>query len=141
MTYEKIFNFRTYTANQCRSYINTRIQIFIKGKRGTIRTIWNLKTTLLSIYSRSNEDRETSTNSRHKDCFYSQAIPKVGKGASTICKVQGSKTKRYSYTCIGRFTSQGSLKWGKQKNRIEISNWNILLTDWHPLKFHKPIRF
>src|SRR4030042_6375394 len=141
MTYEKIFNVRAYTANQCCTYIDKEIQNFVKGKQSTIRKVWDLKTTGLSIYSRSNEGWGTDTNSRHKDCFYSQAIPETGKGTSTICKVQGSKIKRYSYTCTGSFTSQGSLKWRKGKNRIEISNWNTLLIDCHPKRSFKPTGF
>ena len=116
MTYEKIFNVRAYTADQCCTYIDKQIQIFVKGKQSTGRKIRDFNTTVLSIYSGSNEDWETDTSSRHKDCFYSQAIPETGKGTSTICKDQGSKIKRYSNTSTGSFTSQGSLKWRKEKN-------------------------
>jgi retron-type reverse transcriptase len=139
MTHGQIFQLRTSETHQFCTCIYQSTRYYCKSGISDDRSIWHLETSSLPVYSGSQDDQKRCANSRYKNCFYRQAVPKFDSSSSTTCQGHRKNIKRNRNTVLGGVSPKWTKAWLKEIKLQEKYSWNIVLTDYQPRKFLKHI--
>ena len=141
MTHGQIFQHRTCTAHQFRTFTHQAPLHCCTGSCSNGGSIWHFQTTSLSVYSRSKNNWKACSNSGPKDSLYGQAIPESDSGASATCKENWKNIKRDCHSGSGNFSPKWREAWLREAKFQNRSSLNIVLTDCLLRKSFKFISF
>lgn len=134
VTYGEILKYRTRKAYQHRSRSNQRTWYCCRGSCRNGRSLPNLKTPSIPIYSRGTEDWRQNSHTRFQNHIYRKAISKADSNNTRLCQSFRTYHKRYRNQGLRKIFIQRPKAWllGDQLQNKFV--WNIVLTDYQPRK-------
>lgn len=131
MTYDKILQTGTSSANQHCVGIDKKRRIIIKCCNGIGETIWYLQTPSIPLCARSRIDWKTGPRPGCEACLYGEAIQESDQSTSKICKEHRAKLERDCDSSARSLFAKRSEAWLRGKNALGRLSWNTAMTGCH----------
>ena len=128
MTYDKILQAGTSSANQYCVGIDKKRRIIIKCCNGIGETISYLQAPSIPLCARSRIDWKTGPRPGCKDCLYGEAIQESDQSTSKICKDHRAKLERDRDSSARGLFEKRSEAWLRGGNALGRSSWNTAMT-------------
>jgi len=130
----KILKYRTRKAHQRRYRADKRIWYRCQSSSRNGRSLPNLKTPSIPIYSRGTEDWRQSSYTRLQNYIYRKAISKADSNDARLCQSFRTYHKRYRNPGLRKIFLQRPKAWLLENQLQNKFIWNIVLTDYQPRK-------
>ena len=130
----KILKYRTRKAHQRRYRADQRIWYRCQGSSRNGRSLPNLKTPSIPIYSRGPEYWRKSSYTRFQNYIYRKAISKADSKNTRLCQSFRTYHKRYRNPGLRKIFIQRPKAWLLENQLQNKFIWNIVLTDYQPRK-------
>ncbi len=136
MTHGQIFQQRASAANKCSAFAYQSKRYHSSSRKCNGRSIRNLQTSGISLYSRSSKNWSPYSDTRSQNRVYSQASTQSNPKAATVFYKIRTLSERGSYTGSGNFSAQRQRAWQKKGEYQDRSSLNFALIDWQPRSLH-----
>jgi|GEM_PF-3895693 len=130
----KILKYRTRKAHQRRHRADQRIWYHYQGYSRNGRSLPNLKTPSIPIYSRGTEDWRQNSHTRFQNYIYRKAVSKTDSNNTRLCQSFRAYHKRYRNQGLRKISIQRPKAWLLENQLQNKFIWNIVLTDYQPRK-------
>lgn len=129
MTYEKIFQYGTSSADQQRNRFAQGILGSYRSGIGIVKSIQDIETAGVSLCEGGRCGWRTDSGAGPEDRLYRQAFQKSYTSITSICSIQGANVERSRHKGIGSLSlQQRSEAWLSRGKRIDQLSWNTALT-------------
>jgi hypothetical protein len=136
MTHGQIFQQRACAANKCSAFAYQSKRYHSSSRKCNGRSIRNLQTPGLSLYSRSPKNWSPYSDTRTQNRIHRQARTQSDPKAATVFNKIRTLFERGRYTGSGNFSAQRPRSWQKAGAHQDRSSLNIALIDWQPRSSH-----
>ena len=136
MTYDKIFEYRVCTTNQCSAYAYQRTRYHNTGRKRYERSLRYLQATGISLHSRGSKNWSPCSGTGVQNRIHRQAGTEADPHVEKIFKTIRSLFKRDCDTGSGHLSPQRPTKWQKAGEHPSRFSLNIVLIDYQPRKLH-----
>jgi hypothetical protein len=138
--HEKIISGRIHFPGEYCFISLSRKFVFDNGDRYSDKTIQYIKTSGISLFTKSNKSRSEANDTRSKNGAHGKTFRKPNKGTKRTCKKIGCSIKHTCRKHLLYIPQKKAKEWVKNLYRRMLSFYTIL-TDWHQKSSSMFIKF